>query len=191
MQLIRFDSLPATPWKNGGGLTRQLLIQPAAANLDTFTLRVSIADVDSDGPFSDFSGIDRTLGLLSGHGLSLHEDEQTVATLRPGGELLAFDGGRRISSTRLNGKVQDFNVMTRRGHASHRARYLQVKEPTELASSGPTLLLLADGAALLASDGHDTQQLAYRDALWLPHGGTLQLLAAAPCRLIVVEVQLT
>ncbi|WP_174875869.1 HutD/Ves family protein [Vogesella oryzae] len=191
MQLIRFDSLPVTPWKNGGGITRQLLVYPPAANLDTFTLRISIADVDSDGPFSDFSGVDRTLGLLSGNGLALHEDGKEIASLHAGGPLLAFDGGRAISSTRLNGKVQDFNVMTRRGRASHQTRYLQVKEPVALHSNGPMLLLLAEGSSLLASDGHDTQQLGYRDALWLPTPATLQLMATAPCRLIVVEASFT
>jgi hypothetical protein len=50
----RFDlqDLPATPWKNGGGLTREVLWQPAGASLDDFDWRVSVAQIDSDGPFS-------------------------------------------------------------------------------------------------------------------------------------------
>lgn len=189
MQVIRFADLAATPWKNGGGITRQLLIQPPAANLDNFTLRISIADVDSDGPFSDFSGIDRTLGLLSGSGLCLLENGQPLTTLQPGGELYVFDGGRAISSQRLAGKVQDFNVMTRRGAASHQATRLSLQDEQALHTSGPALLLLAEGEALQVTGSGDQQSLGRWDALWLDGATELQLQPAGNCSLILVAVQ--
>lgn len=188
MQVIRFADLAATPWKNGGGITRQLLIQPPAANLDNFTLRISIADVDSDGPFSDFTGIDRTLGLLSGDGLTLLEHGRPLTTLQPGGELYVFDGGRAISSQRLAGKVQDFNVMTRRGAASHQATRLSLPAAQTLCINGPTLLLLAEGETLQVAGRDGQQTLGHRDALWLENAAELQLQPSAPCNLIVVTV---
>lgn len=189
MQLIRFASLQATPWKNGGGITRQLLIQPPAANLDNFTLRVSIADVDSDGPFSDFSGIDRSLGLLAGNGLALFEAGASIATLQAGGPLFEFDGGRAISSQRSAGKVQDFNVMTRRGAASHQTRRVALQGTQTLQTDGPSLLLLATGDALQLAANGEAQTLERWDALWLDASAALQLSSVQPCELIVVTVQ--
>lgn len=190
MQVIRFAELAATPWKNGGGITRQLLIHPPAANLDTFTLRVSIADVDSDGPFSDFSGIDRSLGLLAGGGLTLLEHGQPLTTLQAGGELYVFDGSRAISSQRVAGKVQDFNVMTRRGCASHQASRLNVPMEQTLHTAGPVLLLLAEGAALQVANGNAQQTLGRWDALWLDSPAQLQLQPSGACSLLLVAVQL-
>ncbi|UGA36971.1 HutD family protein [Chromobacterium haemolyticum] len=43
MTLIRLQDCPPSPWKNGGGSTRQLLISPAGAGLDDFDYRVSLA----------------------------------------------------------------------------------------------------------------------------------------------------
>ena len=51
------------PWKNGGGVTSELARSPQA---DEFDWRLSVAEVATDGPFSQFPGIDRLLVLLSG-----------------------------------------------------------------------------------------------------------------------------
>lgn len=59
------------PWKNGGGMTRELVCQPPDADMDSFDWRVSIAHIASDGPFSSFSGVDRIITLLSGGGVHL------------------------------------------------------------------------------------------------------------------------
>lgn len=71
--LIRGADLVAAPWKNGGGVTREVAAVPEQAGLDSFVWRVSIADVAQAGPFSRFAGIDRTLVLLSGAGMLLDE----------------------------------------------------------------------------------------------------------------------
>ena len=54
------------PWKNGGGSTTELAIFPEDAKLDHFIWRLSTASVNTAGPFSHFSQIDRTLAILSG-----------------------------------------------------------------------------------------------------------------------------
>ena len=59
------------PWKNGAGRTTEIAAHPAGAALDAFAWRVSIADVERDGPFSRFPGIDRTIVLLDGAGMRL------------------------------------------------------------------------------------------------------------------------
>jgi environmental stress-induced protein Ves len=55
-----------TAWKNGGGSTTEIAVAPMGASLDDFDWRVSMARVASDGPFSEFAGIDRTLDILKG-----------------------------------------------------------------------------------------------------------------------------
>ena len=54
------------PWKNGGGITREIAAFPEGADLADFEWRISMADVASDGPFSRFEGVDRTLCVLEG-----------------------------------------------------------------------------------------------------------------------------
>ncbi|NYH19335.1 HutD/Ves family protein [Paraburkholderia bryophila] len=79
--LIRGADLVAAPWKNGGGVTREVAAVPEQAGLDCFVWRVSIADVAQAGPFSRFAGIDRTLVLLSGAGMLLDEIAEPESVL--------------------------------------------------------------------------------------------------------------
>lgn len=188
MHIVRFADCPPSPWKNGGGITRQLLIRPAAANLDDFALRVSVADVDSDGPFSCFDGIDRTLTLLEGGGLQLQRDDAPLATLQADSPLLHFAGEWPISSQRLAGKVRDFNIMTRRSRCHHRAERLSLDGSLTLAHDGPRLLFLAQGDAVTVKNDDAGDTLRQFDLLWLEHAGTLQLHSDSACQLLLADV---
>lgn len=188
MHIVRFADCPPSPWKNGGGITRQLLIRPAAANLDDFALRVSVADVDSDGPFSRFDGIDRTLTLLEGGGLQLQRDGAPLATLQTDSPLLHFAGEWPISSRRLAGKVRDFNIMTRRSRCRHRAERLSLYGSLTLAHDGPLLLFLAQGDAVTVSGGGVSDTLRPFDLLWREQAGTLQLHSDNACQLLLAHV---
>jgi environmental stress-induced protein Ves len=66
------------PWKNGGGVTREIVCQPPGAGMDSFDWRVSIAHIASDGPFSAFPGIDRVITLLKGGGVHLSSADGQV-----------------------------------------------------------------------------------------------------------------
>jgi len=61
MKILRSADHKRMPWKNGGGETVEIAISPQGAGLADFDWRVSMATVASDGPFSVFPGIDRTL----------------------------------------------------------------------------------------------------------------------------------
>ncbi|MEO8526020.1 MAG: HutD family protein [Caldimonas sp.] len=54
--VARFADTAAQPWRNGGGVTRELLAWPGVGD---WCVRVSIADIEADGPFSTFSGVQR------------------------------------------------------------------------------------------------------------------------------------
>ena len=116
--LCTFDlqTLPAMAWKNGGGVTREIVREPAGANLEDFNWRVSVADIAAAGPFSRFVGVDRHLLLLEGDGVNLTSEEAGMnVNLLANDTVLAFSGDVDMSSQLLGGAVRDFNVMTKRG----------------------------------------------------------------------------
>jgi uncharacterized protein len=110
---IALADVPGEPWRNGGGRTRTLLVWPAEAN--EWSLRVSVADIESDGPFSAFPGIDRWFSVLQGAGvvLALTEGKRRIAA---GNDAVAFDGESAPSCSLVDGVTLDLNLMTRRSH---------------------------------------------------------------------------
>lgn len=162
----RFDraTLPATPWKNGGGVTREIVCQPPGAGLDAFDWRVSIATIASDGPFSLFAGIDRVITLLEGGGVHLRGaadaiDHRLDTPLQP----YAFAGEARIHARLLAGDCDDFNVMTRR--VTCRASVTVLREATALyAPQG--LLLALKGHWQAQAEGHAAEALIAQQGLW-------------------------
>ena len=130
--MIRVDASAATPapWKNGGGVTRELLRLPAASG-DDWTLRISVADIDADGPFSPFPGITRWFAVLEGAGVRLDFADRALNVSR-GDSPLRFDGAEAPGCTLLDGPTRDLNVMVR----SDRADSL-VTPATFLDEAGP------------------------------------------------------
>lgn len=59
MHRYPLPDLPATAWKNGGGVSREMACAPEGS--DPFDWRVSVATIEADGPFSRFNGIGRTI----------------------------------------------------------------------------------------------------------------------------------
>lgn len=134
-----FDSLMPTPWKNGGGITREIV------SLGTpFDWRVSIAQVDSDGPFSVFPGIDRTIVLLEGPGLQLQSsDASLVHTLDQALQPFDFSGDLQLGSAQLGGPSYDLNVMTRRSLG--RSMVTVHRTACQLSSVARGLIYIASG----------------------------------------------
>ena len=116
MRYFDLQTLPAMTWKNGGGVTREIVREPAGSSLDDFDWRVSVADIAAAGPFSRFVGIDRHLLLLEGDGVNLTSAEVGLdVNLLADDTVLAFSGDVDMNSQLLGGTVRDFNVMTKRG----------------------------------------------------------------------------
>ena len=130
--MIRIDASAATPapWKNGGGVTRELLRLPLGSK-DDWTLRISVADVDTDGPFSSFPGITRWFAVLDGAGVRLRFADRTLE-VRPGDAPLRFDGDEAPGCALLDGRTRDLNVMVRGDRADSlltSATFLDEAEP--------------------------------------------------------------
>lgn len=99
-------------WKNGAGWTREILRWPLES--EDWDWRLSIAEVDKEGPFSAFPGVDRELVLLAGEGMRLLFEDGEVAELQPPHDRVRFAGERAVRSELVAGPTQDFNLMWKR-----------------------------------------------------------------------------
>jgi environmental stress-induced protein Ves len=129
-RVIRSEDLVRVPWKNGHGTTAEVAAFPEGSSFDTFGWRISMADVASDGPFSVFPGIDRTLIVVEGDGIELDVEGVTYA-LDKASPKLSFSGDDSTTGRLLSRPIRDLNVMTRRSQFRHRTRFVK---------SGVTLL---------------------------------------------------
>ena len=140
------------PWRNGGGSTREVAIEPPDGSLaQGFTWRVSIAGVAADGPFSHLPGVDRTLWLLRGAGMALDVDGEPIRLERPL-QRLDFAGERAVSARLLGGPTEDLNVMVTRALTSCRAEIVALQEGDTRHIELPDaqhLLLVLGGAAIV------------------------------------------
>ena len=127
LRVIRAADCRAMPWKNGGGETTEIAVFPPDAGLDEFEWRVSRARIASDGPFSVFAGVDRTLTVLDGAGLRLVIGAGAPVDLTPSSAPLSFEADVPTRAGLLGGAVTDLNVMTRRGSLRHRVTSLRVE----------------------------------------------------------------
>lgn len=167
MKIVHADAIAPTPWKNGGGRTRELFAWPAGAD---WQLRISLADIEQDGPFSAFPGVQRHFAVLQGAGVRLHFAEGE-RLLRAGDPPLAFDGAAAPGCTLLAGATRDLNLMLR-GLAGGMQLALDGSSTPE----APWCALFCAGAARFGE-----QLLAPRSLLFAPpRGERLQRLDTAP-----------
>ena len=118
MEIIRYAELKAQPWRNGGGVTRELASHTNAAQDDAgqdtnWDWRVSIAEVSKAGDFSAFPGMDRVLTVVEGELLLLTVDgaEHPLEKYRP----FRFSGDAAAVGALPTGDIRDLNVITRNG----------------------------------------------------------------------------
>jgi environmental stress-induced protein Ves len=161
VRIIRANDCKTTPWKNGGGSTTEIAIGPAGASLQAFDWRVSMARVASDGPFSDFAGIDRTLVVVRGNGLVLTIGEHAPATLSSGAPAVSFSGDTPTSARLTAGEITDLNVMTRRRRFRHRLQRIDKSTPCDFGADDIAIVLSLDGTTTVAFE---------RDRITLDHG---------------------
>lgn len=109
IKIIRRSSFTAVPWKNGGGITHEAIRVPPSG--DSFLWRVSVAQIDSSGPFSDFTGYQRKMVLLRGQGIALEFGGGQRSVLRGVGDWLEFDGATPPRGELLDGPCMDLNLM--------------------------------------------------------------------------------
>jgi environmental stress-induced protein Ves len=175
--LIPYASLSQVPWKNGGGSTTQIAVFPPDAGFEDFDWRVSLATIAEDGAFSEFPGVERTLALVEGHGMTLEIDGETML-LSKADPVVAFDGESRVMATLSRGPSTDLNVMTRLDRCYHQfGRRVLSGESRFVARAPVTVLFLAEGDSLeLCNDQQRINMVRY-DAVLLDQGTTWTLQA--------------
>lgn len=111
---FQLSTLPVTPWKNGGGETREIICVPAPDA--PFSLASEYCHPAGGWPFLPFHGVDRVITLLAGQPLRLCGEniDQPLALWQP----WAFPGEWALSSVGIVAPGLDFNIMTQRGRAS-------------------------------------------------------------------------
>lgn len=171
MRIVRAADCRILPWKNGGGATAQIAIYPEGASLDDFDWRISMAHVGSDGPFSTFFGIDRTLSVLTGNGIRLVFGDRETTTLDRTSEPFAFSGERAVRGLLVDGAIDDLNVMTRRSRWDHGVVRWTGPEPAELSATSDLLIFVSSAGHWTM--GHDRLNVA--DSIVLACGERVSL----------------
>lgn len=145
---ISAASYRVMPWKNGGGSTTELFVEPGPAG---FRWRVSIASVSQDGPFSIFAGYDRHIMALSGAGMMLDCGAHGEIAVTPALVPKIFNGDWTTSARLLDGPVQDYNLMVERSYARSSLDCLRLDSPISLDGSGLCFVTVLAGKAHIAA----------------------------------------
>jgi hypothetical protein len=186
------------PWKNGLGTTTEIAIDPPDAALGgRFRWRLSIATVQSSGPFSAFPGYERTIMLIEGHGMDLAVGNAAPRRLDRSFEPFVFSGDAAAECRLIDGQVRDFNLMVDRSRMQSRMhvwRGLSAPRSIDL-SSADHVIHCFDGAVDLASApaGWSCVLRANETAIFRQHqptGTGLQIapIADAPSTLAVMTL---
>lgn len=170
--VVRADDVAPQPWANGAGATRELLRAVDGA------WRVSLADIDADGPFSSFPGRARLLTVVDGSVLRLVVDgvEAVVEPGRP----YAFDGGAEVTASIPEGPVRALNVISEAGTVQAFVTVLELGRAS--------VLPLADDQAALVLQGRASVDEAEVAAYSLVTG---PVEVSGRCTLAVITLQLT
>jgi environmental stress-induced protein Ves len=164
LETVRADRIVPVPWKNGGGSQRNLLFWPDPG---AWRLRVSLAEITRDGPFSDYSGCERWFTVVAGAGvvLALRGGRRLV---EPASPPLRFDGAEAPMCELLAGAATALNLLV---PAAAGAGAMARAEPgvEHLANAAWRALFAAD-AMKLQIDDTDAATVAPGTLLWSGHG---------------------
>ncbi|MBB5393310.1 MULTISPECIES: HutD family protein [unclassified Herbaspirillum] len=181
--------IAAVPWKNEGGQTRELCVEPPEADFSSFAWRASVADVGRDGVFSTFAGIDRTIVLLEGGGFTMHADGAQIHDLRQCFAPFSFAGEAEVSVSLHGAPTLDFNLMVRRDLASGEVVALSEQNSRRLPAD-TVLLYVAQGAACLSDASGMLLQLRAGEFVRLREGALLpDLLCAAGALALAIRIR--
>lgn len=178
----------AVPWKNGGGITREVARDAQLAGEGTFRWRVSIAEVSKEGPFSRFPGYRRIISVIGGQGMELREAGRGSTVLRPF-QPYAFDGDADVHGALPSGPVSDLNVIFQ-PQAVQASMHFTEEGGEFRAGPGSTMLVLNTGPETLECDA-DGQRivLAAWDAVLATSGEASSFPEGVRCAVITLRLR--
>ena len=157
------------PWANGAGITHELF-----RHGDPFDVRLSVAIVEADGPFSVLPGVDRTIAMLTGAGFRLLDRSGRAHTISEIGAPHSFSGDEPMICSLLAGPVLDWNLMVRRTARPFRVERVVAGVPRVLHAFA---VFAVDGGAMLDRQPLHAHDLALPDGPALLEGRGQRLLA--------------
>jgi len=200
VRIVRSAAYATIPWKNGRGVTRRVAVFPAEAGYQALDWHVSRTAIGHDTPFSQLTGLDRQLLLVSGAGLILRLRSETdhVALERRIDrplEPFAFRGDWDVDCAVVDGPVEVLNVMTRRGRAAAR---LEVRAFSALETlrkpAGETLVVFAAGSGLTAYGSWGTASLNVDDSIVVDEREATEIAVgstdSSPVRAVLIRLDL-
>ena len=190
MKLFPAHSLVRRPWKNGGGETMEIAASPLGATRDHFNWRLSTAIVASDGAFSTFTNIDRTLNVLEGGPMILSLKGGVEITLDSQSAPLSFAGDLPVSARVLGFPVRDLNIMTRRGVFSHRVTpMVLLHEQRTIAASAPFFLISRSDDITLSTHSGENHLSKYDTAFFdEAETGQVKMKSSGHAVILLVEI---
>jgi environmental stress-induced protein Ves len=196
VQLECADARPV-PWKNGGGVTRQIAIWPPESTYERgdFEWRISKARVHEAGAFSPFPGFDRILVVLGADGLFLKHGKRGPRTLVRPLEPYRFSGDVATLAELAGAAVEDFNVFTRVGRwkADVQIVALGRRRAREVFEAGHVFVHALDGSICARVTNEESSfELRPGNTLWLreSNGGEEIELAGAVDASTVILVRI-
>jgi len=188
---LRPSDARRVPWKNGRGFTDELALWPSNASFEKsdFLWRISKAAVEESGPFSPFPGFERLLVLTSGAGLVLEHGAEAPRTRLERHVAYRFSGDWPTSAALIDGRVEDFNVLCRRGSARAEVEVHAGRVELRLATSRDEQLFLHLLSGALETHHVQSIALAAGESLWLQrtHGRELELRGAGTALLVRIR----
>ena len=182
MRHLTPDQYVRMPWRNGGGTTTQIVVEPSDAAA-RFLYRVSIADVEVDGPFSRFDGYDRHIMMLAGRGMTLDGGAHGTIDLAAPFEPRTFSGDWDVAGRLRDGAVRDFNLIVARARATSSLVVRELTAPLAMTFDAHTIGIIYVIAGALANAGQGDTIIADAPLAIAPEGeariavGTVRLSA--------------
>ena len=174
MIVLRENGYAAVPWKNGGGITREIHRVPA--DTTAFDWRLSLATIERAGPFSAFDGYERTLVLIRGAGVELDFGPHGLARLSQLGQMASFDGAWETTCTLLDGPSTDLNLIVSKERAQTHVRITGLATAELIQTSGwaETLVCCLSGSVQVENAAGHLETLSAVDvARCLPTDGVV------------------
>ncbi|MDX1221394.1 HutD family protein [Sinorhizobium medicae] len=188
MRILRSSEYRHMPWKNGGGETVEIAVSPDRATIADFDWRISMATVATNGSFSTFPGVDRTLSILEGGGMTLSIQGRQPKLLTASDAPLSFPADVPTSAALSDGPVTDLNVMTRRQALKHRMRRIHVEGAHPVATNARDLVLFCHRGSVALVTGGVSATLHGLDTAILVQPASLTLTADIASEAFLIEI---
>jgi len=168
------------PWKNGGGLTREIAVA-LSGDPPRVLWRLSLATIERDGPFSEFRGYDRAIVAIDGDPVTLDVAGERIVLMH--GHPHEFAGEAAVACRLTGGPARDLNVMTLRSNFVHDLEVIDSPQRFVLDEDEIAFVFAIDGEAAVdgvACEPGDTLRIRTDGAIAVTTAGSAAVVRVTP-----------